>query len=233
MRIAVISDIHSNLPALLRTFEEIDQLSVDRVFCLGDIVGYGPSPNECIALVQERCAAVVKGNHDGGVIGDVPLDHFNTYGQSAIRWTKKHITRKNAEYLSSLPLLRVEDDITLAHASPLHPEDWRYIFSWPDAERSFSAFSTHICFIGHTHIPVVVGEDGSVNMYRKGKRYLINVGSVGQARDGNPRATFGLLDTGNASFEIVRVTYDIEATASAILAARLPDYLAHRLFLGV
>jgi diadenosine tetraphosphatase ApaH/serine/threonine PP2A family protein phosphatase len=233
MRIAVISDIHSNLPALLRTFEEIDHLSVDRVFCLGDIVGYGPSPNECIALVQERCAAVVKGNHDGGVIGDVPLDHFNTYGQSAIRWTKKHITRKNAEYLSSLPLLRVVDDITLAHASPLHPEDWRYIFSWPDAERSFSAFSTHICFIGHTHIPVVVGEDGSVNMYRKGKRYLINVGSVGQARDGNPRATFGLLDTDNASFEVLRVTYDIEATASAILAARLPDYLAHRLFLGV
>jgi len=233
MRIAVISDIHSNLPALLRTFEVIDQLSVDRVYCLGDIVGYGPSPNECVSAVQERCASVVKGNHDCGVIGELPLEHFNTYGQSAIRWTRKHITKKNAEYLSSLPLLRVMDDITLVHASPLHPEDWRYIFSWPDADRCFSAFSTCICFIGHTHIPVIVGEDGSVNMFRKGKRFLINVGSIGQARDGNPRATFGLLDTESVSFEILRVAYDIEATASAILAARLPDYLAHRLFLGV
>lgn len=233
MRIAVISDIHSNLTALQRTFETIHQLSVDRIYCLGDIVGYGPSPNECIALVRERCSAVVKGNHDCGAIGEVPIEHFNTYGQSAIRWTRKHLTKKNAEYLTSLPLLRVEDDITLAHASPLHPEDWRYIFSWPDAHRCFSAFSTRICFIGHTHIPVIVGEDGSVNRFRDGRRFLINVGSIGQARDGNPGATFGLLDSGRNSFEILRQQYDIEATASAILEARLPDYLAHRLFLGV
>lgn len=233
MRIAVISDIHSNLPALQRSLEIIDKLSVDRIYCLGDTVGYGPAPNECVALVRERCSAVVKGNHDCGVIGEVPIDHFNTYGQSAIRWTRKHITKKNAEYLSALPLLCVDDDITLAHASPLNPADWRYIFSWPDAERSFAAFSTRLCFIGHTHIPVIVGEDGSVNMYRDGRRFLINVGSIGQARDGNARATFGLLDTTNQSFEILRLTYDIEATASAILKARLPDYLAHRLFLGV
>lgn len=233
MRIAVISDIHSNLPALQRTFEVIDQLSVDRIYCLGDIVGYGPAPNECVTLVRERCSAVVKGNHDCGAIGEVPIDHFNTHGQSAIRWTRKHLTRKNAEYLASLPLLHIDGECTLAHSSPLNPEDWRYIFSWPDAERSFSAFSTRVCFIGHTHIPVVVGEDGSVNMFRKGQRFLINVGSIGQARDGNPGATFGLLDTDKGSYEALRLTYDIEATASAILEARLPDYLAHRLFLGV
>jgi diadenosine tetraphosphatase ApaH/serine/threonine PP2A family protein phosphatase len=233
MRIAVISDIHANLSALTRTFEVIDQLSVDRVYCLGDIVGYGPSPNECIALIRERCAAVVKGNHDCGAIGEVPLDHFNTYGRSAIRWTKKHLTRKNTDYLRNLPLLQVEDDITFVHASPLHPADWRYIFAWPDAQRSFSAFGTRICFIGHTHIPVVVGEDGSVNIFRDGKRYLINVGSVGQARDGNPKASFGMLDTTAKTFEALRVEYDIEATAKAILAANLPDYLAQRLFLGI
>ncbi len=233
MRIAVISDIHSNLTALQRTFEVIDRLSVDRVYCLGDIVGYGPSPNECIQIVQERCSAVVKGNHDSGAIDELPLDHFNIYGKSAIRWTRTHLTQANVEYLRGLPMLRVVDDITLAHASPLNPEDWRYIFAWPDAERCFMAFSTRICFIGHTHIPVIVGEDGSVNTFRDGLRYLINVGSVGQARDGNPRISFGLLDTTAATFEVMRVDYNIETTASAILAARLPDYLAQRLFLGI
>jgi diadenosine tetraphosphatase ApaH/serine/threonine PP2A family protein phosphatase len=233
MRLAVISDIHSNLPALTRTFEVIDGLSIDRVYCLGDIVGYGASPNECITLVRDRCAAVVKGNHDCGAIGEVPLEHFNTYGRSAIRWTKKHLTKKNSEYLQSLPLLHVEGDVTLAHASPLHPAEWRYIFAWPDAQRSFAAFGTRICFIGHTHIPVIVGEDGSVNVFRDGKRYLINVGSIGQARDGNPRASFGLLDTAAKSFEAMRIDYDIAATAQAILAANLPDYLAQRLFLGI
>jgi diadenosine tetraphosphatase ApaH/serine/threonine PP2A family protein phosphatase len=233
MRIAVISDIHSNLTALKRTFEVIDQLAVDRIFCLGDIIGYGPSPNECVALVRDRCNAVVKGNHDSGVVGELPLDNFNAYGRNAIRWTKKHLTKKNAEYIRGLPLLLVEDEITLVHASPLHPEDWRYIFAWPDAQRCFAAFGTQICFIGHTHIPVVVGEDGTVNMFRGDRRYLINVGSVGQARDGNPRASFGVLDTTRHVFEVMRIEYDIETTASAILAARLPDYLAHRLFLGI
>ncbi len=233
MRIAVISDIHSNLPALQRTFEVIDHLAVDRVYCLGDIVGYGPSPNECIDIIRERCAAVVKGNHDCGAIDELPLDHFNIYGKSAIRWTRTHLTETNVEYLRRLPMLRVLDGVTLAHASPLNPEDWQYIFAWPDAERCFPAFSTRICFIGHTHIPVIVGEDGSVNTFREGLRYLINVGSVGQARDGNPRISFGLLDTTASKFEFMRVDYNIEATASAILAARLPDYLAQRLFLGI
>jgi predicted phosphodiesterase len=103
MRAAIISDIHSNLPALERTLEVIDEMHVDHVFCLGDIVGYGPSPNECIGLVRERCTAVIKGNHDSGVLDETPLDHFNIYGESAIQWTRKHITSKNLEYLAGLP----------------------------------------------------------------------------------------------------------------------------------
>ena len=233
MRAAIISDIHSNLPALERTLEVIDDLRVDHVFCLGDIVGYGPSPNECIALVRERCTAVIKGNHDSGVLDETPLDHFNVYGESAIKWTRKHITSKNFDYLAGLPLLHVHGDLTLTHASPLRPESWRYIFAWPDAERCFAAFGTSLCFIGHTHIPVVVGEDGTVNGFTPGKRYLINVGSVGQARDGNPRISFGVLDTENVTYQNIRVDYDIEAAAAAVLEARLPDYLAHRLFLGI
>jgi diadenosine tetraphosphatase ApaH/serine/threonine PP2A family protein phosphatase len=233
MRLAIISDIHSNLHALEKTFEAIDQLSIDQVLCLGDIVGYGANPNECVELVRERCAVTVRGNHDTGAIGELPLDHFNSYGESAMRWTRKELKEENLAFLQSLPLLHVQDSITLAHAAPLHPENWHYIFAWPDAQSCFSAFNTTYCFIGHTHVPVIVGEDGTVNHFAIGARYLINVGSVGQARDGRPRASFGVLDTVQGSFEIQRLEYDIEAAAQSILRAHLPDYLAHRLFLGI
>ncbi len=233
MRVAVISDIHANLPALEKVFSIIDEIGVDRVVCLGDIVGYGPFPNECVALVRERCAAVVRGNHDSGAIDELPLDHFNTYGEIAMRWTRKMLSTENAAWLRSLQLMQAMDAITIVHAAPLHPASWRYIFAWPDAQRCFAAFGTPYCFIGHTHVPVVVGENGSVNQFKAGERFLINVGSVGQARDGVPRASFGLLDTDRGTYDLVRAEYDIEAAARAILQARLPDYLAQRLFLGI
>jgi predicted phosphodiesterase len=233
MRVAVISDIHANLPALEKVFAVIDQIGVDRVLCLGDIVGYGSSPNECIELVRHRCSAVVRGNHDSGAIEELPLDHFNTYGEIAMRWTRKNLLPSNAEYLRSLPLMHVVDSISIVHAAPLHPASWRYIFAWPDAEKCFDAFGTPYCFIGHTHVPVVVGENGSVNQFKIGGRFLINVGSVGQARDGVPRASFGLLDTDRGTYDLVRIEYDIEAAARGILQAHLPDYLAQRLFLGI
>ncbi len=233
MRVAVISDIHANLPALEKVLTVIDQIGVDRILCLGDIVGYGAFPNECVALVRERCTAVVRGNHDSGAIDELPLDHFNTYGEIAMRWTRKHLSRENAAWIRSLQLMHVEDSVTIAHAAPLHPGAWRYIFAWPDAQKCFAAFGTQYCFIGHTHVPVVVGENGSVNQFKAGERFLINVGSVGQARDGIPRASFGLLDTLRATYDTVRIEYDIEAAARAILQARLPDYLAQRLFLGI
>jgi diadenosine tetraphosphatase ApaH/serine/threonine PP2A family protein phosphatase len=233
MRTAVISDIHANLEALRAVLRTIDTLGADRIVCLGDIVGYGPEPNDCLDLVQERCSAVILGNHDSGVLGDTPLDQFNEFGRAAIRWTRRRITKRNLEYLRSLPLIHSGDDATYVHASPLQPSSWRYVFAWPDARRCFQAFSTQFCFIGHTHIPVVVGENGTVNVFQDHQRYLVNVGSVGQARDGNPKASFGLLDTGKSNLEIVRVPYSIEVTAEAILQARLPDYLAQRLFLGI
>jgi len=233
MRFAIISDIHSNLHALEKTFEAIDQLAIDHVLCLGDIVGYGAYPNECVELVSNRCTASVRGNHDAGAIGDLPLDHFNSYGESAMRWTRTHLKEKNLAFLQDLPLMHVQDGITLAHAAPLHPEEWRYIFAWPDAQRCFAAFSTAYCFIGHTHVPVIVGDDGTVNRVHGSARYLINVGSVGQARDGRPRASFGILDAETGSLEIKRIEYNIEGAARAILEARLPDYLAHRLFMGI
>ena len=233
MRIAVISDIHSNLEALKSAISSIETLEADEIFCLGDIIGYGPFPNECVDLIRERCAAIVKGNHDSGLLGETPLNHFNQYGRSAIEWTQKNITGDNFDFLKQLPLARTNGDVTLVHASPLKPETWKYIIAWPDAEKCFEAFKTRLCFIGHTHVPVIVGEDSSINTFRKESRYLINVGSIGQPRDGNPCASFGLLDTEKWTFENVRVAYDIQKTATAISKAKLPEFLGKRLFLGI
>jgi diadenosine tetraphosphatase ApaH/serine/threonine PP2A family protein phosphatase len=233
MRIALISDIHSNLEALNRVFERIDKLRTNSIYCLGDIVGYGPHAEQCVQLVRERCEVVVKGNHDAGVAGGLSIRHFERYGRAAIRWTKKVISRKSIDYLETLPLLHVRDDMTLAHATPHNPSSWRYIKTWPDMRECFSWFATKLCFIGHTHIPIVTGEDAAVNGFQRGQRYLINVGSVGQPRDGNAKASFGVLDTSAWEFEIVRVDYYIEVTLKAIRTAGLPDFLGQRLLQGV
>jgi putative phosphoesterase len=233
MRIAIVSDIHGNLEAFTTVLRTIDSVGVDEIVCLGDVVGYGPHPAECIALVRDRCATVVMGNHDAGVFGGLSGDHFNEYGRAAIEWTQTRLTAEDLEYLKELPMLVTRNDITYVHATPRNPSSWHYILSWPDAQRCFPAFTTDLCFIGHTHVPVAVGEDGSVNNYRNELRHLINAGSVGQPRDGNPRASFGLLDTGSGTYENTRVEYDIRATADAIAAAGLPEYLGKRLFVGI
>ena len=233
MRIAVVSDIHANLPALEAVLKKIEELKVDIIHCLGDIVGYGPFPNECIELIRKSCSAVVKGNHDSGITGETAIDDFNKYGQTAIRWTQKQISPENREYLRSLPLKKLEDDMTLVHASPQRPEEWTYVLTLNEAVKSFSAFQTEHCFIGHTHIPAVVGEDMTINAYKQRVRHLINVGSVGQPRDGNPDSAFGLLDAAEKSYTLVRVPYDIAVTARAIKNAGLPSFLAKRLQKGM
>ena len=233
MRIAIISDIHSNLEALNRTLDAIHELDADRIYCLGDIVGYGPYPNECVTLVRERCTDVVMGNHDSGVIGTTPLSHFNVFGQKAIEWTVDRISRGNLRYLKSLPLRTTHGNLTLVHATPVKPASWNYVLSWEQAEKCFGAFKSALCFIGHTHRPLIIGEDSSIGSFQRNRRFLINVGSVGQPRDGIPAASFGFLDSRKWTFEIVRVPYDIDSTARAIKKAGLPEYLAHRIFLGV
>jgi len=233
MRIAFISDIHSNLEALKRVLERIDQLGAERIYCLGDIVGYGPFPDPCVQLVRERCNAVVKGNHDAGATGELAIGHFERYGRVAISWTREHLSPENATYLKQLPLLLALEEITIAHATPHDPGSWRYVRSWPQMRECFSWFATTLCFIGHTHIPIIAAEDGSMNKFAARKRHLINVGSVGQPRDGNARASFGLLDTSTWTFDIVRVEYNAEVTAEAIKSAGLPDFLGQRLFQGI
>ncbi len=233
MLIAILSDIHSNLEALRSVLQSVDQTGTDEIWCLGDIVGYGPSPNECIDVIRERCTLVLKGNHDAGAIGEVDAGHFNVHGRAAIEWTRKEITKENKDYLRTLPLMRARRDITAAHASPARPDSWPYAVSWLDAEQAFKAFKTPVCFIGHTHIPLIVGEDRTLGNFRKGVRHLINVGSVGQPRDGNPKASYGLLDTDGWTYTSVRVAYDMQKVLEGVKRAGLPLQLGKRLFVGI
>ena len=233
MRIAILSDVHANLAALEVVLKELKELKVDITYCLGDTVGYGPFPNECINLVREHCAVVLKGNHDSGLVGETSLDDFNQHGLKAILWSQKLVTKENWDYLRGLPFTSVENNLTLAHSSPHQPNSWTYILTLRAAQENFTAFTTDLCFIGHTHVPVIIGEDSSINKFRKGFRFIINVGSVGQPRDGNPEAAFGLYDTDTSLYSLIRVRYDVQKTAQAILDAGLPDFLAKRLYQGI
>jgi diadenosine tetraphosphatase ApaH/serine/threonine PP2A family protein phosphatase len=232
MRIAILSDIHSNLAALEAVIRKMDDLGISTAWCLGDIVGYGPFPNECLEIVRTRCSLVVTGNHDSGVVGVTPVDDFNEFGLRAIYWTRGALTAEHLEYLRGLPLSETHESCTLVHASPFEPSKWHYLHSIRGTAKSFHAFATRLCFIGHTHFPVVIGEDGTVNRFTAKGRYIINVGSVGQPRDGNPAAAFGVYDSDLGHYESVRVPYAIEKTAEAIVRAGLPEYLGQRLYQG-
>ncbi|MGA9115269.1 MAG: metallophosphoesterase family protein [Bacteroidota bacterium] len=239
MRIAIMSDIHSNLPALEAVLQRIETLGADALHCLGDIVGYGPFPEECIGLVGARCDVVVRGNHDSGLLGETSVEDFNSMGRLALEWTRDRVSAASLTYLRGLPLVCRREEVTFVHSSPASPERWPYVFSLTDAEEAFRAFTTRLCFVGHTHVPVVVGEDLSVNSFgppgrtEDRARFLVNVGSVGQPRDGDPRAAFGLLDIEAWTYETVRVEYDIPKTQAAIRKAGLPAPLARRLSRGV
>lgn len=233
MRLAIISDIHSNLEALQQVLTHIDGANVDEIICLGDIVGYGPFPEECIRLVRQRCTSIVRGNHDAGAAGEEDLELFNAGGRAALEWTTPRLSAGSITFLRTLPLTLVATRITAVHASPVNPERWAYLRGWSQVKEVFKGFATPFCAFGHIHIPMIVAEDGSVNCLPHDLKVLINPGSVGQPRDGNPHASFALLDTQAMTASIVRVPYDVAATAAAILKAGLPEVLANRLRLGV
>ena len=240
MRIGIISDIHSNLEALRSVLADLKEKSVDRLVCLGDVVGYGPQPNACVELVQDFADDAVLGNHDAGAIGKTPVQQFNPYARIAIQWTREVLTPENYRFLSELPMMVILDDGTFVHASPGHPEEWEYLTECHGAKPEFDAFRTHLCFIGHSHVPVAFcREKNRVWRVRDQQlliqeeiRYIINAGSVGQPRDGDPRACYGIYDTRTAQFEYFRVPYDITRTQMEMREAGLPDFLIRRLAVG-
>jgi predicted phosphodiesterase len=242
MRILIISDIHSNLAALAMVLESAEEQGYDRVWCLGDIVGYGPDPNECVAEVRNLEALSIAGNHDWGALGKIPLDDFNPDAQKASLWTRDQLTPESTLYLEQCPELRIEDDFTLAHGSPRHPI-WEYIQLPSVAAANFAHFETPYCLVGHTHVPVIyraldgLGADmrfpsleGPLDLAEG--RLIINPGSVGQPRDGDPRASYAILDDEAATIQFYRVDYPIDQTQAKMMDAGLPRRLAARLALG-
>jgi len=233
MKIALISDIHSNLQALRAALSNIDSRRIDQIYCLGDIVGYGGSPNECVELIRQRASAVVLGNHDQAAIRPSGADYFTKPGKSAAHWTSRTLTDVNRQFLAALPFTSEVGVCTLVHASPEVPPAWQYVDSFDAASAQFAHFATDLCFIGHTHVPALCGEDLKTFKFKKNLRFLINVGSVGQPRDGNPHLSYGILDTDAWSYENIRIPYDIRGAAKAITSQGLPAVLAKRLSHGL
>jgi diadenosine tetraphosphatase ApaH/serine/threonine PP2A family protein phosphatase len=241
MRYGIFSDIHGNLEALEAVLEELDRRQVDKRICLGDVVGYGPNPNECVELVRERADLVLAGNHDHAAIGRVDTTYFNIYARQAVEWTARQLTPESRAFLESLPFEQVMDDFTVVHSTPEEPERWDYLTSIGDALRNFPKFRGQACFIGHSHVPIIVAmrANGECAVERRnplhfvdGERYIINVGSVGQPRDMNPDAAFGIYEDDARKYELCRVPYDVAATQKKIINAGLPYFLAERLERG-
>jgi diadenosine tetraphosphatase ApaH/serine/threonine PP2A family protein phosphatase len=240
MRLLVISDIHANLAAFEAVLE--DAADWDRIWCLGDVVGYGPDPNECATLLRDYDHVGLSGNHDWAVLGRLDVNSFNREAQAAIRWTQNTISEETHDYLDALPSKLVEEPFTLAHASPREPV-WEYILDENTAAINFQHFETTFCLVGHTHVPVVFealnhnqsrasaptyGERLSLDS----QRLIINPGSVGQPRDSDPRAAYGFLDTESMTWEHRRVTYPVETTQERMRQQGLPFRLIARLGMG-
>jgi diadenosine tetraphosphatase ApaH/serine/threonine PP2A family protein phosphatase len=237
----VISDVHGNLEALRAVKSEIEDLGADMVVFLGDVVGYGASPNECIEVLREMTPIQIAGNHDFGAVRLTDTRLFNPIAREAIDWTADALTAENRKLLKRLPLVHVDGGgIRAVHATPFEPESWHYILSPNHALAEFEHFEERICFIGHSHQPVIFElKDAETIVTRtdsmkieSGRRYIVNVGSVGQPRDHDPRACFCVCDIKTGELRIERVEYDIESAKKRILDAGLPPVLANRLSWG-
>lgn len=230
MRIALISDIHGNLEALEKALESIDLLQIDQIFCLGDIVGYGADSQRCLQIVRERAAVIILGNHDAAVVGRADLAYFNDLARAAILYTQSLLTNEQKNYIRSLPLSYKDEHCHLVHGTPAKPERWDYIFSAYDASNQFSSVEGNICFVGHSHVPGDYREKAK-NPDSVVKR-IVNVGSIGQPRDRDPRLCFVIYNTDSGKIEFIREEYNVETAAGKIRRAGLPEFLADRLLWG-
>lgn len=247
MRYAVVSDVHGNLEALSAVLSDAASQGALGILCLGDLVGYGADPVACVELLGERGARMVAGNHEHGALGRLDLRWFNSAARAAALWTREQLGSDHADYLSRLGLHATVGEATCVHASPHRPEEWDYLISDEDGFRVFGDFETRICFVGHSHRPAVwsLGSGGPDHEdlagpthhgrqidFHDGRRYIVNVGSVGQPRDRDPRAAYILWDEEGRRVTLRRVGYDHKAAAAKILGAGLPRVLAERLALG-
>lgn len=248
MRYAVLGDIHSNWEALEAVLAEAARAEVQRYLCVGDIVGYGADPTACLKQVRGLPLTVVAGNHDWACVGKVDADWFNRYARSAVEWTRERLSFTDLAFLRSLRAKHEEKPLTLVHGTLRCPEKFDYLFDVAQALETALISKTPLCFVGHTHYPFVAEVDPRVPAVRRllnapeevqhvtldleGAKYVINPGSVGQPRDGDPRASFAVLDTEGRWVDILRVPYDIATAQRKIREAGLPPMLADRLAVG-
>lgn len=247
MKIAIISDIHGNLEALSSVIIDIKSNNIDKVICLGDVVGYGPNPNECIDVVKAECEYCLIGNHEAAVFDTFVAREFNDLAKSAIEWTRENLSDKSVDYIKSLSMTKTDDDLTLAHSTPYEPYLWYYISSIEDAIFNFSFFSTKFCLIGHTHVPGVIAmreTDSSISVlqpmnfnykkdFNEDTRFIVNVGSVGQPRDKNPKACYVIIDTDEKTVSFQRVPYDIVLYQKKMRIVGMPEFLTQRVAEGI
>ncbi len=245
MKIGIISDIHSNFEALEEALSVLDASHTQKLFCCGDVVGYGPDPSECVSLVRKRGIFSVLGNHDYAVGTNGYEKLFNEYARIAITWTRDRLSEADRNHLLNFPLFFETEELTFFHGMYSKANPFRYTISDYDAWLSLKELKTNISFFGHSHIAGVyeMDQSGKVRFLsaRKGlkiyleenKRYIINPGSIGQPRDNNPDGALAIFDTKEKFLEIKRFAYDVEKTYKKIMKAGLPAFLGERLFIGV
>lgn len=247
-RIAIISDVHGNALALRAVLEDISWCSVDRVVCLGDVVGYGPDPSECLSLVEEHCEVCIRGNHEDAILVPEQASGFNNKARAALSWTASRLELPELNQIRSMPTwYHLDSDIVCVHDSPVPQDGHGYIRSRTDATPVLHAMDHRICLFGHTHLPAIFTVDparrnvrasrllprtGELVRLDRGGRYLLNPGSVGQPRDGDWRASWGLLDLEAMNFSTHRSAYEVSSVRHAIACAGLPSSLGERLLIG-
>ncbi len=239
MRYALFGDIHGNLEALQAVMEKTRGLEVNEIYCLGDIVGYGADPEECASIVRDVSAGTVAGNHDHAAIGRLDISYFNQYARDAAIWTQNHLSDETKRWLNELPFVRRTAEFSMVHGSLHHPELFNYVQTLKDAEFNFHAMETMILFLGHSHQPLGFFNTDPMTYtlestipLEAGVKTIINIGSVGQPRDEDPRACFAVYDSEKHKIKLHRVEYDIGTAARKIVEAGLPEALALRLSLG-
>jgi predicted phosphodiesterase len=242
MRYLLLSDIHGNLEALEAVLEFAEKFQPYQLLCLGDIVGYGADPKACLDLLSEKANLILAGNHDLVVSGFISSDGFNPIAQQSLRWTSTVLTDEEKELLSSFPLQYIDGDYCFTHASPIEPINFHYVRTLEDVEEVLSSIGQRFCFIGHTHLPVIVRrniKNGKMEILRETRihlddqfSYFVNVGSIGQPRDSNPDSCVVMFDEEYETIEFIRIPYDITTSRSKIISEGLPSYLAERLTLA-
>jgi diadenosine tetraphosphatase ApaH/serine/threonine PP2A family protein phosphatase len=242
MRVAILADIHANLAAFQAVLKDIEAKGgADEFWCLGDVVGYGPDPAECLKLLRELDPVCVSGNHDLGAIGRLELSYFNPTAAEACRWTATRLNPADARYLEDLPATIQRGDFLLVHGSPTEPA-LEYVISNGIAAKNFSFFKSRFCLVGHTHVPLAFREEEGfctsislspgIGLVLGEKRMIINPGGIGQPRDGDSRASYAIYESEGKMFRLYRVSYDIGSTQDRMVRAGLPMSLISRLETG-